>query len=142
MARSDPLQLDLRRALTHVGRALRLRCPHCGGGPLFRRWLVVRASCPTCHLVLDRGEPDYFIGGYLVNFVAAELAIALGALGAVLWTWPDVPWNGIKWALLALMVPLPIVTYPWAKTLWLAVDLTLRPVTLADLAGHGENPGA
>lgn len=98
--------------------------------------------CPRCHLVLDRGEADYFIGGYIVNFVAAEFAIALGALAAVLATWPDVPWNAIKWSLLALMVPLPVFTYPFAKTLWLAIDLMFRPVTWADLAGHGENAPA
>lgn len=101
----------------------------------------MRATCPRCHLKLDRGEPDYFIGGYVVNFVVAELLIVLGALAAILATWPDVPWTAIQWGLLALMVPAPILFYPFAKTLWLAVDLMFRPVTLADLEGHGENVG-
>lgn len=107
----------------------------------------MRRSCPGCHLILDRGEPDYFLGGYVINFVTAELTIALGAVVAVVVTWPEVPWDGIKWALIALMVPVPILSYPFAKTLWLAVDLLFRPPTLADLEGHGENlveakPGA
>lgn len=135
----DPQQLGMRRALRHVFRALRLRCPNCGGGPLFTRWVRMERACPRCHLVLDRGEPDYFIGGYIVNFVTAEFAIVLGALVAVLAYWPDVPWNAIKWTLLVLMVPLPVLTYPFAKTLWLAIDLVFRPLTWADLAGHGEN---
>ena len=140
MPRSDdPVQFDLGRATRHLGRALRLRCPNCGGGGLFRRWVFMRRSCPTCHLILDRGEPDYFLGGYVVNFVVAEFTIALGALAAVLLTWPDVPWGTIKWTLIALMIPAPLVTYPFAKLTWLAVDLTFRPPTLADLEGHGEN---
>jgi uncharacterized protein (DUF983 family) len=129
----------LPRVGTLLVRALRLRCPNCGGGPLFSRWVVMRDTCPRCHLILDRKEPDYFLGGYVVNFVAAELLIAVGALVAIVWTWPDVPWTGIQWGLLALMIPAPIFFFPFSRTLWLAMDLTFRPPTLADLEGHGEN---
>lgn len=99
----------------------------------------MRRTCPGCHLVLDRGEADYFIGGYVVNFVTAEFLIAAGAMVAILLTWPAVPWNTIKWSLILLMIPAPVLTYPFSKTVWLAIDLTLRPPTLSDLAGHGEN---
>jgi hypothetical protein len=98
--------------------------------------------CPGCHLKTDRGEDDYFIGSFVVNFVTAELLICAGALAGILLTWPDVPWTGLKWTLMALIVPMPFLFYPWAKTLWLAVDLHFRPVTLRDLEGHGENDTA
>ncbi len=136
---SDPVQFDLGRAWTHLRRALLLRCPNCGGGPIFRRWVVTEEACPDCHLQLDRGEADYFIGGYTVNFVVAEFTIAAGAVAAVLLTWPEVPWNTIKWALIAFMIPFPIFTYPWSKSLWLAIDLIFRPLTLLDIEAHGEN---
>jgi uncharacterized protein (DUF983 family) len=135
----EALQFDLRRAARHGLRALRLRCPNCGGGGLFRRWVFMRDTCPRCHLFLDRREPDYFLGGYVINFVAAEFMIAGGALAAILVTWPTVPWDTIKWSLIGLMIPFPVFTYPWSKTLWLAIDLQLRPATLADFKGHGEN---
>lgn len=135
----DPVQFQLGRALRHLGRALRLRCPNCGQPGLFRRWIHLRHSCPRCHLILDRREPDYFLGGYVVNFVVAEFIIAFGALGAVIWSWPDVPWDTIKWTLILLMIPAPVLTYPFSKLTWLAIDLTLRPPTWADLEGHGEN---
>jgi hypothetical protein len=101
----------------------------------------MRATCPTCHLLLDRGEHDYFLGGYTINFVAAELLIVLGGALSIVITWPDVPWTVITWSLVAAMVLAPVAFYPFAKTLWLAVDLILRPLTLKDLAGHGENRG-
>lgn len=88
---------------------------------------------------MDRGEKDYFIGGYVVNFVGAELLICAGAFVGILWTWPDVPWGALQIALLLTMIPIPILTYPFAKLLWLGLDLTFRPVTLRDLEGHGEN---
>ena len=99
----------------------------------------MRESCPDCQMILDRGEADYFLGGYTVNFLVSELLIVLGGgLGIVL-TWPDVPWTLITWSLVVLMILAPIVFYPFSKTLWLAVDLIFRPVTLGDLQGHGEN---
>lgn len=96
-------------------------------------------TCPGCGLVLDRGEDDYFLGGYTINFIVAELIIVVCAGLCIVWTWPDVPWTALTWGLMALMVLAPVLTYPFAKTLWLAVDLLLRPLTLGDLAGHGEN---
>ena len=135
----DPVQLNARRAATLLLRAARLRCPNCGAGPLFRRWLKMSRTCPGCHLLLDRGEPDYFLGGYAINFVAAELLIVLGAAAGLVLTWPDVPWSLITWTLVVLMIMAPVAFYPFAKTLWLAVDLAIRPLTLDDLEGHGEN---
>ena len=99
----------------------------------------MRDSCPSCHLRLDRGEDDYFIGSFTINFVVAELLIVLGALVGILATWPEVPWDALKWGLMGAMIPVPILFYPFAKTLWLAVDLTFRPATFADFEGHGEN---
>lgn len=136
---AEPPLFSRGRALRHILRALRLRCPNCGGGPLFSRWVLMRDTCPRCHLFLDRREADYFFGGYVINFVTAELMIASAGLTAILVTWPAVPWTAIKWSLIGFLIPFPIFTYPWAKTLWLGIDLFLRPPTLADFEGHGEN---
>ena len=136
---TDPFDLDLTTTARRIGRAMLLRCPNCGGKPLFRRWVIMRRSCPDCHLLLDRGEQDYFLGGYVINFVTAELLVVLGGLAAIVLTWPDVPWDGVLWGLLLLMVPLPLLFFPFSRTLWLALDLSFRPVTLSDLEGHGEN---
>lgn len=133
--------VGLRPAAVLLGRALLLRCPNCGQRRIFRRWIHMRESCPRCQLLFERDEADYFIGSYTLNFIGAELMIVGAGLVVVLVTWPDVPWDGLKWGLLALMVPFPFLTYPFAKTIWLALDLLFRPPTLADFAGHGENRG-
>jgi len=88
---------------------------------------------------MDRGEGDYFLGGYTINFIVSEILIVVGAAAGIILTWPDVPWRLITWTLVALMIVAPIVFYPFAKTLWLATDLVFRPLTLRDLSGHGEN---
>ncbi len=138
---ATPRELDLGRASRHLFRALRRRCPHCGGSGIFTRWVRMRSSCPGCHLRLDRGEPDYFIGSFVINFVTAELLIVVGGLVAILLTWPEVPWEGLKWGLMLTIAPVPFLFYPFARTIWLAIDLTFRPPVLAEFEGHGENRG-
>ena len=46
-----------------VGRALRRRCPCCGGGGLFEGWFTMVPRCPTCGLASDRvvGDGDVVV---------------------------------------------------------------------------------
>lgn len=128
------------RFARYIGRALLLRCPHCGRGTLFASWLRMRRSCGRCGLRYDRGEADNFIGGYLVNLIAAELIIVVCGLVVMLATWPDVPWDALMYGLAAIMVPVPFATYPYAKALWLAIDLHFQPATPADFVAGCESP--
>lgn len=135
----DPVQLSATRAVRMLWRGARRRCPNCGAGNLFSHWVKMRRDCPSCHLRLDRGETDYFLGGYTINFIVSELLIVAGAGLGIWFTWPEVPWRLITWSLVVLVILAPVVFYPLAKTLWLATDLIFRPLTLKDLEGHGEN---
>lgn len=121
-----------------VGRALRWRCPNCGGRPVRANWMRRLPGCPVCGLRLDRGENDYFIGAYLLNLVVAEIILALGLLVVLLATWPDPPWDAIQYGGVALMLIMPLVTYPFTELLWLAFDLAFRPLTPAELVWHRE----
>lgn len=129
---SNPVELSVKRGGLLLLRALRLRCPHCGEGTLFASWLKMRESCTRCGFHYDRGEYDFYIGGYLINLIVAELIVVAAMLAFVAMTWPDVPWSLITWGLVALMVPAPFVTYPYSKALWLAVDLHFQPPKPSD----------
>lgn len=135
-------ELDLRRALRLLGRAALLRCPNCGGGSIFRTFLDLRPDCPTCGLELDRGEDDYFLGAYLVNLVAVELLFAAMLAGVVIYTWPDPPWNLVQYGGAALILAGAVICYPFAKTLWLAFDVMLRPVDPDELPGPLDDDAA
>ena len=110
-----------------LGRALRRRCPLCGGSGLFDGWIEPKDACPRCQLKLNRGEGDFFLGAYTLNFIGVELLLATFLLLAVVLTWPDVPWSALLWAGAPLMVAAPVVFYPVTRTVWLALDLTMRP---------------
>jgi uncharacterized protein (DUF983 family) len=126
------------RLWTLARRALRLRCPNCGGGPVRVSWLKRVPGCPVCGLRLDRGEHDYFIGAYLLNLIVAEVLLGAGLLVVLVATWPDPPWDWIQYGGVALMIVAPLVTYPFTELLWLAFDLAFRPLTPAELTWHRE----
>ena len=109
------------------GRALILRCPNCGGNGLFTGFFNLKERCPTCGILLERGESDYFLGAYTLNLIAVEILLALGLLIVMVMTWPNPPWNGLQWGGLALSLIGAVFCYPFAKTTWLAVDLLIRP---------------
>ena len=128
---SSPPRAPLPPAHAIVGRALRIavrrRCPACGEGRIWARWLSLRPACPVCGAVPDRGEHDAWIGGVFVNFVVAELIVVAGFIAAMLLTWPETPWRALTWGTAILAIVAPVVTYPFTLTFWLAVDMTFRP---------------
>jgi len=123
----------MRGVATVLGRALRLRCPNCGGGPVLEHYWKLRARCGNCGLALERGERDYFIGSMMFNLVVSELLFAVLFIATLLITWPDVPWDTLEWAAPLAMALAPFVLFPFSKLIWLGFDLLLRPVTPDEL---------
>jgi uncharacterized protein (DUF983 family) len=125
------MQVTISRFLLLTGRAMALRCPRCGRGggrSLFRSWWSVKPACPHCGFALDRGEPDFWIGGYAVNLVLAELIVTIILLVVVLTSWPDVPWTFLQYGGAVLAVAVPLLFFPVSRVLWLAWDYCFRPV--------------
>ena len=133
-----PDMLPLRRVSTVrlIGRALLLRCPHCGGRGIFASFFALKNQCPTCGLRIERGESDYFVGAYLFNLIAVELILFFCVCGFVFVTWPDVPWDLLTYVSGGLMLAGCLLCYPFAKTTWLAVDLAIRPLSEDEMRWH------
>ena len=114
-----------------MGRALLLRCPRCGSGGIVKTWFALHSRCPACGLAFARGEEsDYWLGAYAINLVLAEGLAAVIAL-TILWiTWPQYLAAQITGMVLA--VSLPILLFPFSRTLWLAWDLSFRPREAGD----------
>ena len=114
-------------------RAFRRRCPNCGAGGIFSSWFRMVPRCPQCGLLLERGEQGYLVGSYMFNIAAAELVFLLVFLGILAATWPDPPWTLLTWVAGALVVILPLLFYPFSKTLFLGFDLIFNPVRPEEL---------
>jgi uncharacterized protein (DUF983 family) len=123
-----------------VWRALTLRCPHCGGRGVLESWFKLKERCPRCRLHLHREEGDYFLGAYVIMLIAMEMVFAFGFLVVLLVTWPNPPWEAIQWIGAVVLTGSILVAYPFAKTLWLAIDLMFRPVSSAELGWNAGEP--
>ena len=118
------------------GRAFLLRCPNCGKGPVLQHWLKLRVQCGRCGLRLQRGEHDYFVGSIFILFTLAGILV-LGTLAVtIMVNWPTVPWDLLQFGLPIMMAVAVPALYPFAKLVWLAFDLMLRPVTPEELEWH------
>ena len=130
-----------RRAL--LGRALARRCPYCGGSGIFKGWFGLRDRCPTCGVSFDR-EEGYFLGAYAVNLIVAEtiaLVIALALLFGTELRRADLLWQ--EAIAVGLAVAMPLLFFPFSRTLWIALDLMLDPpaaVPERRLRGHEMEP--
>jgi uncharacterized protein (DUF983 family) len=122
----------LRRVTDLFIRALRLRCPHCGGSPIFVTWSHLVPNCPVCGLGLERGEQGYWLGAYFFNLMAMETVFSVWVVGFLVCTWPDPPWELFQVTTIALMLVVPIAFFRFSKTLFLAFDLWMRPPTEED----------
>ncbi len=127
---------QLRRITTLFLRALRLRCPSCGGHPIILRWFMVSDNCPVCGIRLQRGEQGYWVGAYMFNLIAAELVWAGSMVAVVWWTWPDPPWTGLLVGGVILMVAAPVVFVPLSRLVFFAFDLVFRPPQPDDYPDH------
>jgi uncharacterized protein (DUF983 family) len=108
---------------TALGRALLLRCPRCGTSGILDGWFRLKTRCPVCALGLRRApEDDEWFGGYFVNLITSELLMLAVVIGFVLWSWPAVAWNTVEVLGVVMVIVSPIVSYPFAKVLWVAVE--------------------
>ena len=119
-----------------------LRCPHCGSRGILSTWFRLAEQCPRCRLNLHREEGDYFLGAYTIMLVAIEMLFAIGFLIALLLTWPNPPWATIQWVGVIVITAGAVIAYPFAKTLFLAVDLIFRPVSSTELGWYEDEDRA
>ena len=63
---------DIPRPIPAMGRGLLCRCPACGRGRLFGRFLKVNEQCSVCHAELHHHRADDF-PPYLVMFIVGHL---------------------------------------------------------------------
>ena len=102
---------DRPNALVILWRGLLRRCPRCGERDVWTGWF-------------ERGE-GYWLGAMAINLGVTEAVFGILVIAWAALTWPDVPWMWVLVVGLVVNAALPIVFYPFSKTLFLAVDLIL-----------------
>ena len=122
-----------RRMLQVAWRACTLRCPHCGGGWVLKSFDVVHERCAGCGFRFCRSDDDYFSGAMFFGMMIGEGVAVLGIFGAILLTWPNVPWNFLQFGGPLILAAVMIAVFPLSRVVWLGVDVLVRPVGADEL---------
>lgn len=120
-------------------RGITRRCAMCGSGKLFRKWFNMVPDCPGCGHHFER-EEGFFLGAFVINFVVAEGAIILLLIIGFAVTLPDPPLGKLVAIGLVLSTFVPLIGYPFSKTVWSAIDNIMRK-SFGESYRGGRQPG-
>ena len=114
---------------TAVSRAVRLRCPRCGEGELFRNWFTMHPTCDHCHLRYERA-PGYFLGSTYVNYGFIALTMTVMYMG--LHFGAEISNQWLAGPLIAYCTVVPLILFRHARSWWLAMDCYFDPTSFAE----------
>ncbi len=100
-----------------ISRGLRMKCPRCGEGPIFRRlWTYTEYThCPRCGLLYDKG-------GESLAFMYLSTAFLTGLFFIVLITMPPENLGRYRLGLAGAALLLYVSTMPFRKGLAIAFN--------------------
>lgn len=107
-----------------LGRALRLRCPRCGGAPMFAGVLRMHPACAACGLRFER-EAGFFLGSIYLNY--GLTAVVNTVTWVVLRFGLELPAAWILPGLLLFSLTFPLFFHRYARALWLSLDQRFDP---------------
>jgi len=119
-----PQLSHLARFFLLVIRAVRLRCPFCGRGKLFRGFFLMHEHCESCGKSFER-EPGFFLGSIYVNYGVTALIVAI--------TYPmllfgfGLPETPLLLGAGIFVLLFPIWFFRYARSLWLGFDQFADP---------------
>jgi len=87
-------------------------------------WFTLRKRCPGCNTLFEY-EDGYFLGSYAINLVVTELL----TVGIVVWLIAGTDLSVLQMQIygVALAVLMPLLFYPLALLLWVALDISIHP---------------
>ena len=103
---------------------LKLKCPHCLNGSVFKKPLKMYPDCPHCGIHFER-EEGYFMMSVFVGYVMSFF-IAVPTLIIMYLTMTPTIWEYVFGALLVLLIFSPLV-FHYARVVWMHLDELMDP---------------
>ena len=112
------------RLLRVILRSLRVRCPACGQGRLFRGLVSMQEVCAACGLRLER-ESGFYLGAIYFNYGLTALIVAIAY--PLLTFLGHGPRNRALGICLIFVLLVPLLYFRHARSLWLGLDEFVDP---------------
>ena len=80
------------------------------------------ADCPRCGLHFER-EEGYWVGAVAINTIIIGALFLIVFVIAMILTVPNIPWVQVLMVVVPVVGLGPLVTYPFSKTFWVALDM-------------------
>ncbi len=106
-----------------MGRAIRRKCPYCGGGDIFKNYFTLKERCPHCDTLFEY-EEGFFLGSYVFNIGFTEIIAVATVVWLIVVSGLSVLEMQIYGA--ALVIALPVLFYPFALLMWIAFDTSVH----------------
>jgi uncharacterized protein (DUF983 family) len=126
---------------TLLWRGLTRACAVCGQRGLTRRWVTLREDCPRCGFHFER-KPGHFVGAVGISTIITFGLLLITLVAGIGIMWPDLSPAPLLLAMLPIAVLVPILFHPTAKTLWVAIDLGMKPLEAGEAVGGAEERSA
>ena len=107
-----------------LGRALRLRCPLCGKGKLYRGYMRMNETCSHCGTRFAR-EGGFFLGAIYFNYGVTAILVSIAY--TVLLFGYGYPAKWLNPISMAFVIIFPMLFHPLARSLWAGFDQFIDP---------------
>lgn len=121
-----------------LARSLKLHCPVCGQGRLFRGWFSMHERCASCGVKYER-EPGFFLGSIYINYGLTSLIVAVAY--PILRFRYSLPSTPLMLASLAFILVFPVIFFRHSRSLWLGFDQWRDPQP-GERSDHSQSPPA
>ena len=118
-----------------IVRSLLRRCPNCGNHQAwFISWFKQGDRCVGCGVKRTRDTDGHELGSMTIASVVNIVLIMIAIGVAIAITAPDVPVLTLYIVLASAALVFPVLTWPMTHTLWMAIDLMMRPMGVDEAA--------
>ena len=116
--------MNIARTRQILWRGLKLKCPRCGQGSLYRAPFRMEHSCEICDLVFER-EQGYFMGAIYINVIVTESLLIAAVL---IYFTSSIRFDQKLFTILFVLgAMLPLLFFHHSRSLWLALDHIIDP---------------
>jgi hypothetical protein len=82
-------------------------------------------ACPRCGLVFEQDEGSR-LGSAMVNYAVVAMSLVVYIVAGFVLTLPEPPVLPLIAGAVAVILVVALVFFPFAKTIWAAIDLVLH----------------